>query len=249
MIEASNIKKSFKSSTGARKVLEDISFTIPDSSFTTIFGPNGCGKSTLVNILAGLEKADSGTISGTSNLNKNIGYVFQDYRRSLLPWQSVKENILFPLKIRGMNSADQEKSLSEILELTGIKLDLKQKVYSLSGGQAQATCILRALIIKPSLLILDEPFAALDYERTISLREVISKVAKLLNLTVLLISHDLDEAITLGDQVLFLTKSPTKTEQILPITLPYPRSLQTTASEQFLAYKKNAIDIFNRCVG
>ena len=248
MIEASNIKKSFKSSTGARKVLEDISFTIPDSSFTTIFGPNGCGKSTLVNILAGLEKADSGTISGTSKLNKNIGYVFQDYRRSLLPWQSVKENILFPLKIRGMSSADQEKSLSEILELTGIKLDLKQKVYSLSGGQAQATCILRALIIKPTLLILDEPFAALDYERTISLREVISKVSKHLNLTVLLISHDLDEAIALGDQVLFLTRTPTKVEEILKVNLPYPRNLETTASKEFIEIKKEAINIFNRCI-
>ena len=249
MIQIRNLEKSFTSPSGVHKVLDGVSFDIPASSFTTIFGPNGCGKSTLVNIIAGLDRFDGGSISCNDGIKDTLGYVFQDYRRSLLPWYSVEENILFPLCLRGIKSKEARTKLDKVLSLTGLEIDLKRPVFSLSGGQAQAVCILRSLIINPKLLILDEPFAALDYERTVALRRVISSVSKSLNLTVLFISHDLEEAIALGDQVVFLSKGPTKVVEVLPVNLPYPRSIETTTSEEFLGIKQRAVKLFERCIG
>lgn len=248
MIQVQNISKSFPGAHGSHLVLDGVSFPVPEGSITTIFGPNGCGKSTLVNIVAGLDAPTSGMVSGRDNVNGNLGYVFQDYRRSLLPWHTVEQNILFPLSIRGLGWREQRARLDEVIALTGIRLNPKQRVFSLSGGQAQATCILRALIVRPKLLILDEPFAALDYERTIALRDVLSNVSKSLGLTVLFISHDLDETIALGDQAVFLSKSPTKVEEILSVNLPYPRTIVTTTMAEFLEIKQQAVRIFDRCM-
>jgi len=240
MISLINIEKSF----GQKKILSGVSLEIKEGTFTTIFGPNGCGKSTLVNILSGLETASSGEVLGADKLHKKVGYVFQDYRKSLLPWGTVQENIVFLLIIRGVSKTNSRTKLKELLDLTGIALDLNQPVISLSGGQAQATCILRALIIEPKLLILDEPFAALDYERTLSLREKLSEIATRLKLTVLFISHDLEEAILLGDRVVFLSKSPTKIIKILDVTISKPRTAKVLASEEFRLLTNTALEIF-----
>ncbi len=246
MIQIRNLSKSYILKGITKNILDNINLDVAEHSFTTIFGPNGCGKSTLVNIIAGLDTATSGSIQSTTDLRNNLGYVFQDYRRSLLPWKSVKENILFPLRLKRVSNVHCEKSLAEIIELTGISLDLKQNVFSLSGGQAQLVCILRALIVRPKLLILDEPFAALDYEKTIFLRELISSISKKLALTVLFISHDLDEAIYLGDQVIFLTNAPTKIDNIVKIDLPFPREQNLTTSKEFIIYKENALEYVKR---
>lgn len=236
-----------KESRSVRRILAGVSFALAPGTFTTIFGPNGCGKSTLVNIIAGLDRATSGEVVGGAEIQRQVGYVFQDYRRSLLPWNTVRDNILFPLSLRGVQGREAAVRLDEMLDLTGIALDLDQRVYTLSGGQAQAVSILRALIIRPKLLILDEPFAALDYERTIALRRVISDASKALSLTVLCISHDLEEAIIMGDQVVFLTRPPTVVETVLPIPLPYPRTVDLLTTAAFVGIKADAHRVFERC--
>ena len=245
MISIHSLSKSFATKNGSRTILSDVSFSIPDNCFTTIFGPNGCGKTTLLNIITGLDKDYHGAVTGLATGKHQIGYVFQDYRRSLLPWCSVKENILFPLNIQSISKQEQNAKLDALLASTSINLDLNQRVFSLSGGQAQAVCILRALIINPRLLILDEPFAALDYETTISLRRLVSDIAKAMKLTVLFISHDLEEAIALGDQVVFLSKSPTKVIEVLPVNLSYPRSFELATSREFNELRERAVSIFS----
>lgn len=247
VISFSHLEKSFVSPTGRRVILNDVNFSVQPGSFVTIFGPNGCGKSTLVKMLGGLETPDRGSIVGAHAMRGKIGFVFQDYRRTLLPWLDVEENILFPLRLRGVRIADGRRKLNELVGLTQFRCDLKQRAFLLSGGQAQMVSLLRALIIEPELLILDEPFSALDYGRTLLLRETLSTIAEALGLTVIFISHDLDEALYLGDQVVFLTKSPTTVSEILTVSHARPRKPELLGSSEFSALKLRALKIFQAC--
>jgi NitT/TauT family transport system ATP-binding protein len=241
MIASSSIHKSY----GSHIVLDDLSFTIQTGEFVTLFGPNGCGKSTLMNILAGLDTNYTGSIQSDIALEGQIGFVFQDYRRSLMPWLSVAENILLPLQLRGVSPQDQQQKLNGLLERVKINFSLSQHVFTLSGGQAQMVSLLRALIIDPKILILDEPFSALDYERTLELRQTIMEVAKDFELTVLFISHDLDEALYLGDRVVFLTRKPTHIADILDVNFSRPRAIDVLGSSEFAALKLKALKLLH----
>ena len=237
MLAFKNIDMSF----GGQPVLQDFSLRIEPHKIYTIFGPNGCGKSTLMHILAGLLKPQAGVVEGQAALQGKIGYVFQDYRRHLLPWLTVRQNILFPLQLRGIKAAEQNQQLDALLKLVPVSFKLDAPVLGLSGGQAQLVSLLRALIIKPQLLILDEPFSALDYNTTLNLRQTLLAVAKAYKLTVLFISHDLDEALYLGCEVVFLTARPAHVQQQLTVLCNTERTPLWTTTPQFAAYKKQAL--------
>jgi len=234
---------------GASVVLDNVSFDVQEGQFITLFGPNGCGKSTLMNILTGADKATSGTIEGVDALKGQIGFVFQDYRRTLLPWRSGKNNILLPLTLRGMDRSEQIKRLAALKEKLKPDFDLRQRIYTLSGGQAQMISLMRALIIQPKLLILDEPFSALDYGRTLAYRQMVMNVAKDFNLTTLFISHDLEEALYLGDRVVFLTGKPTRVQQILDVPFARPRAPALLGTPEFAALKLKGMEIFSQAAG
>lgn len=246
-VEVKNARKSFARGQGRVEVLDDITLTIERGEFLTIFGPNGSGKSTFLNVLAGIEPLDSGRIEIASRgPAPSIGYIFQDYRGNLMPWLTVAQNIAFPLKVRGVPAAQRLARVEEVMERFDFRLDLSARTYALSGGQAQLTSILRALIIDPEILIMDEPFSALDYQTNLSLYDKVLAVWKASGVTILLVSHDLDEALYLGERTVFLTRRPATITAVLDNKLTGPRTLEQLGTEEFAALKNRALSIFRQ---
>jgi NitT/TauT family transport system ATP-binding protein len=227
---------------------ENFDLDIPKNKITSVFGPNGCGKSTLINMIAGLVPIDSGEIlfDGKSLKDTRIGYVFQNYREALFPWMRTIDNIAYPLKLAGQSKAEVDKRMVELVASFDVKFDLNRYPYELSGGQQQTASIMRALAPKPEVLFLDEPFSALDFEMTLFIREKLQEVFMQTGTTMLLVSHDLEESVYLADEVLLLTKRPTTVAEILPYLDARPRTLETLSEPSFIQTKKRSLEIFQR---
>ena len=221
---------------------------IPKGRIVSVFGPNGCGKSTLINMIAGLVPIDSGEIlfDGKSLAETKIGYVFQNYREAMFPWMRTIDNIAYPLKLEGMSKAEMDRRMQQLVESFDVKFDLKRYPYELSGGQQQTASIMRALAPDPEVIFLDEPFSALDFEMTLFIREKLQEVFIQTGTTMMLVSHDLEEAVYLADQVLLLTKRPTKIAEILPFDEARPRTVDTLSEPHFIETRKRALEIFQR---
>ena len=239
-ISAEQVTKRF----GATQVLDDLSLDIYKGEFLTIFGPNGSGKSTLLNIIAGVEPYDSGTITIHSDSEPTFGFIFQDYRGNLMPWLSVADNIAFPLRIRGVPRNERLDRVNALKDRFKFQVDLSAATYSLSGGQAQLTSILRALVIDPDILIMDEPFSALDYQTNLGLYEKLLQVWDASDVTVVLISHNIDEALYRGERTVFLSKRPARVKEILPSDLGRVKDISQITTPKFGELKKQALEIF-----
>ena len=227
---------------------DDVSLEIRSGEFMVLVGPSGCGKSTLINMIAGLIPIDSGQIlfDGKSLKETKIGYVFQNYREAMFPWMRTIDNIAYPLKLEGRSKAEVDRRMAELVASFDVKFDLHRYPYELSGGQQQTASIMRALAPGPEVLFLDEPFSALDFEMTLFIREKLQEVFMQTGTTMLLVSHDLEEAVYLADQVLLLTKRPTRVAEILPYTDARPRTVATLSEPSFVAAKKKSLEIFQR---
>lgn len=241
MIELTKISKTYHQS-GAEPVcvLEDFSLTVPDQQFLGLFGPNGCGKSTLAQIAGGFMPADRGscTIDSKATQLDVIGYVFQDYRTSLFPWRTVLDNIALPLEFRGVPVVERQAQAAEILKEIGLDLPHGRFPYQLSGGQQQLVAIARALITHPQWLILDEPFAALDYHYRLALQDTLQRLHSQFRLSIIHISHDVDEALWLADRLVILSPRPARIVADLAIPLARPRQQSTFADRTFTALKQ-----------
>lgn len=238
------LKKNF----GGSVLYDGLDLDVPQGRFISIFGPNGCGKSTLINLIAGLIPFDGGEIlfDGRHVRDVTIGYVFQNYRDALFPWISARENIEYPLKVRGWASAERKVRVDELVAQFEVSFDLQRRPYELSGGQQQLVSILRALAPKPEVMFLDEPFSALDYEMTLFIRERLQTVFMQTGVTMLLVSHDLEEAVYLADHVLLLTKRPTRVADIVDVRSPRPRNEDTLSDPMFVATKARSLTIFKQ---
>jgi NitT/TauT family transport system ATP-binding protein len=231
---------------GDALVYDGFALDLPQGEFISIFGPNGCGKSTLINMISGLAPMDAGQVlyDGQTIRETRISYVFQNYREALFPWLRAIDNIYYPLKVMGVPKAERRRRVEKLLADFDVKIDLNAYPYTLSGGQQQTVSILRALVTEPEVLFLDEPFSALDYEMTLFMREQIQKIFMKTRTTMLLVSHDLEEAIQLADKVVLLTRRPTRVAEIVDIDLPWPRDTAVTTSDHFIALKKHCLGIF-----
>ncbi len=253
MIEINEISKSYIEPDNSQiEVLDGISTSIQEGEFISIIGPNGSGKTTLLNIICGLLAADTGSISinGKNPDVSKIGYVFQNFRDSLCPWLKNIDNIAFSLEKNGGNKKSKrgviEKFIDELKMQTN--LPLYKYPYQSSGGQQQAIAILRELIYEPELLLLDEPFASLDYERKIEQQQMLLNYWTRRKAIVLLVSHDIEDAIYLSDKIIVLSNRPATIFDIISIDLPRPRTLNILKEEVFFKHKKKVLESFMKII-
>jgi NitT/TauT family transport system ATP-binding protein len=229
-------------------IYDNFDFDIPRGELMSVFGPNGCGKSTLINIIAGLIPADAGEIlfDGQPLSRIKFGYVFQNYREAMFPWLRAFDNIAYPLKVMGVTKVERTVRVEKIVASLNVKIDLSLYPYQMSGGQQQLVSIMRALIVEPEILFLDEPFSALDYEMTLFMREQLQRVFMETATTTVLVSHDLEEAVYLSDRILLLSRHPARAVEFVHYDAPRPRTLGTMSEADFINIKAHCLEVFQR---
>jgi NitT/TauT family transport system ATP-binding protein len=231
-LEVQHLAKTYGSGETAVRAVGDLTFDVQAGEFVCIVGPSGCGKTTLLKCLSGL-LAPSG---GIARLEGNaitgppeaMALVFQDYSRSLMPWMSIASNVTLPLRAQGVSKADRNARAQEALEAVGLGDAGKLFPWQLSGGMQQRAAIARALAYKPRLLLMDEPFASVDAQTRSDLEDLVLNVHREFGITVLFVTHDIDESVYLADRVIVLTHRPTHVKSIIDIDLPRPRDQVTT---------------------
>ncbi|MFL6800008.1 MAG: ABC transporter ATP-binding protein [Xanthobacteraceae bacterium] len=233
---------------GDAPVYDRFDLDIPRGKLVSVFGPNGCGKSTLINLIAGLIAPDAGEILFEGKLLRDIkfGYVFQNYREALFPWLRSVDNIEYPLKLMKLPKAAREQRVEHLVSRLGVKIDLHRYPYELSGGQQQLVSIMRALVVDPEILFLDEPFSALDYEMTLFMREQLQRIFVETRTTTVLVSHDLEEAVYLADRILLLSRRPAQVADYVFYDAARPRSDTTLSQADFVQIKAHCLEVFQR---
>jgi len=225
-----NLRKRFVQTNGRRRedlvVLDGVNFSMAEGEFVTVVGPSGCGKTTLLNIIAGMEASDWGTVTlngrRVSSPGTDAVMIFQE--DALFPWLTVTENVSFGLRNREVGGAERERIASEYLEMVQLGRFANSYMHQLSGGMKQRVAIARALAISPRILLMDEPFGALDYRTREILQAQITSIHEKTRKTILFVTHDVREAVSLGDRVLLLSGRPSRIKREYIVDVPRPRS-------------------------
>ena len=240
-----NVIKTFKTNNKKKIILSNVNFQISKGEFTCILGPSGCGKSTLLDLLAGFTKPDEGLISVSDEVVRKPGpergFVFQ--KNSLIPWQTLEQNVGYGLKLQKFNSKDIEAKVTKFLKLVGLEKYRKAYPNQLSGGMQQRGSIIRALITNPKIILMDEPFGAVDAQTRSLLQEMLLKIWREFETTVVFVTHDVDEAILLADRVIIMGVNPGHIREIIPINIPRPRSLDSSFLEEFQKVKIKILNL------
>jgi NitT/TauT family transport system ATP-binding protein len=228
--------------------IADVSFDVAKGEFVCVVGPSGAGKTTLLRCLAGLLVPTSGEVrfEGTrlQAVPDRLSVVFQDYSRSLFPWLTVDRNVAVPLRVAGVGKRQREARIQEVLHAVGLGDVGRSYPWQLSGGMQQRVAIARALAQQPDMLLMDEPFASVDAQTRFDLEDLILKVRRELEITVVLVTHDIDEAVYLADRVVVLTGAPSRVQEIVDVPLERPRSqLVTRSSEPFGRLRRHLMEL------
>jgi NitT/TauT family transport system ATP-binding protein len=238
LLTVRNLKKIYHTDGGDIEAVRNLTFDLPKGELTCLVGPSGSGKTTLLKAISGLLEPTAGEVKLAGNLvtgpPKNMAVVFQEYGRSLYPWMRVRENVELPLKVAGMDKTKRGQLVDDALEAVGLDHVPRSYPWQLSGGMQQRVAIARAVAYQPEVLLMDEPFAAVDAQTRADLEDLVRRVWKQLGVTVLFVTHDIDESVYLGQRVVILSSSPTIIQQDIKIDLPDERDqLETRSSARF----------------
>jgi NitT/TauT family transport system ATP-binding protein len=239
MLDVIEFSHTYGTGTKAHLAIDDVSFRVDAGEIVCVVGPSGCGKTTLLKSVAGLHRIDSGEIRLRGNQIRGVpgdlAVVFQDYSRSLFPWLNVASNVEFPLRGTSLGRAQRRERAAEALAWVGLADVAHKYPWQLSGGMQQRVAIARALAYRPALMLMDEPFASVDAQTRAELEDLVLRVRTEQDMTILLVTHDIDESVYLGDRVLVLSESPTTVVDTLKVDLPSERDqILTRASAEFV---------------
>ena len=227
MLEIDNLTHVYGEGPTRHHAIDGLNLSVAEGELLCIVGPSGCGKSTLLRSIAGLIKPTGGAIKVQGELLRqtpaNLAVVFQDYSRSLFPWMSVADNVALPLRRRNMDKNRRRAAADEALESVGLSDAGRKYPFQLSGGMQQRVAIARALAYQPEILLMDEPFASVDAQTRGDLEDLVLRVREQYGVTILFVTHDIDESVYLADRIVVLTPSPTEVREVLSVDLPHPR--------------------------
>ena len=239
ILEVKQLGKRFGTALGETEALRNVNFKVHRREFVCVIGASGCGKSTLIRILAGLERQSSGEVlldgKPVTGPGRDRGMVFQGY--SLFPWLTVKRNVMFGPEVSGSSRGAAESQARQWLDLVGLTAFADAYPHQLSGGMRQRVAIARALVNEPRIMLMDEPFGALDAQTRAKMQSHLLDIWRNIDLTILFITHDLDEAIYLADRILVLKPHPGEVLEIIEVPVPRPRSASQFANADFQATK------------
>jgi NitT/TauT family transport system ATP-binding protein len=248
LVEVQDLGVTYGAGATAVEAIGDLSFEVGEGEFVCIVGPSGCGKTTLLKALAGLLRPTRGravvagdTVTGPRG---DLALVFQDYTRSLMPWMSVRKNVVFPLAAKRVPKAEQAERAAEALREVGLTGFEDRYPWQLSGGMQQRVAIARALAYRPDLLLMDEPFASVDAQTRFELEDMILKIRDEFGVTIVLVTHDIDEAVYLADRIVVLSRAPSVVERIVDVGLARPRSQSETRHDgKFVALRTEILQM------
>ncbi len=235
-----HLRVRFGNKASAVEAVSDVSMEVKPGEFVSIIGPSGCGKSTLLNVVAGFVQPSEGTATmdgkATDKPGADRGMVFQQY--SLFPWLTVRKNVEFGLKQKGLDANHREEAARTLLGLAGLLAFENHYPDQLSGGMKQRVGIVRALATSPQVLLMDEPFGALDAQTRVVMQQILTNMWQRFRISVLFITHDIDESIFLSDRVYVMTARPGMIKAEIPIPLPRPRTPDMASSPEYLQIKQ-----------
>ncbi|GGS89330.1 ABC transporter [Planobispora rosea] len=232
MLEITGLTHTYGTGKNAHRAIDQLDLSVTQGELLCVVGPSGCGKSTLLRSIAGLIQPTGGTVTVSGvpvrQTPDNLAVVFQDYSRSLFPWMSVGDNVALPLRRRGMDRRRRREAAQEALEQVGLPDASGKYPFELSGGMQQRVAIARALAYRPALMLMDEPFGSVDAQTREDLEDLVLQVRELHSMTIVLITHDIDESVYVGDRVVVLSKAPARVVGDLRVDLPGPRNQIST---------------------
>jgi NitT/TauT family transport system ATP-binding protein len=239
MLEIRHLSKSY----GDSHAIGDVDFSVGEREFVSVVGPSGCGKTTLLKCIAGLLAPTSGEIALEGD--RVMALVFQEYSRSLMPWLSVRKNVALPL--RDKPKAERAKLVADAVEAVGLTRFIDRYPWQLSGGMQQRVAIARALAYQPQILLMDEPFASVDAQTRADLEDLILEVRERYDVTIVFVTHDIDESVYLSDRIVVLAPSPTTVKEILDVDLPRPRDqVETKELQEFARLRAHVYRLIKR---
>jgi len=238
-ISVNGVSMEYKTPKGTTHVLDNVSYEVQDGHFVSIVGPSGVGKTTLLRLLTGLARPTAGEImvrgKKLTSSPDDLAVVLQDYTRSLMPWLSVEKNIALPLKNKRLSKAERKERITASLAEVGLEGAESKYPWQLSGGMQQRVSIARALAVRPSILVMDEPFASVDAQTRFDLEDLVLKVRDDFGSTTVMVTHDIDEAVYLSDEIVVLYGKPAKVRDVVKVDIPFPRSQMETRNDHRFA--------------